>query len=103
VRAKPVEVARGKTLGRKSAWARLRRGTVTNPFDQRVVQALNPIAQRRGDTETTGVPGERYARAMDICNWPRVVQFAWTVTDERELCALSFIVRPGGFEVPVRG
>jgi hypothetical protein len=69
-RAKPVEVARGKTLGRKSAWARLRRGTVTNPFDQRAVQALNPIAQRRGDTETTGVPGERYARAMDIWNWP---------------------------------
>jgi hypothetical protein len=47
------------------------------------VQALNPIAQRRGDTETTGVPGERYARAMDIWNWPRVVQFAWTVTDEK--------------------
>jgi len=55
------------------------------------------------DTETTGVPGERYAPAIDTWNWPRVVQLAWTVTDEdgNELRALSFIVRPDGFEIPV--
>ena len=53
------------------------------------------------DTETTGLPRNYNAPVSDIDNWPRVVQIAWTVTDETgtELRFQSFIIRPDGFEI----
>lgn len=36
------------------------------------------------DTETTGLPKEYRARTEDVDNWPRVVQLAWALYDERE-------------------
>lgn len=55
------------------------------------------------DTETTGLPLSHKAPASDIDNWPRLVQIAWTLTDEagNELRSQAFIIRPDGFNIPV--
>ncbi len=35
------------------------------------------------DTETTGIPKNRKAPISDSTNWPRLVQLAWLITDEK--------------------
>jgi len=54
------------------------------------------------DTETTGVPRNYKAPASDIDNWPRMVQLAWLMMDERgeELASAEHVVRPDGFTIP---
>ena len=54
------------------------------------------------DTETTGVPRNYKASMQDTDNWPRLVQLAWLLVDERgtELKRKSVIIRPDGFTIP---
>jgi DNA polymerase-3 subunit alpha len=54
------------------------------------------------DTETTGLPQNYNAPLTDFANWPRVVQIAWQLHDERGalLSHHNFIVRPDGFTIP---
>ena len=54
------------------------------------------------DTETTGVPRNYKAPMQDTANWPRLVQLAWLLVDERgiEQKRKSVIIRPDGFSIP---
>ena len=54
------------------------------------------------DTETTGLPKDYKAPLTDSENWPRLVQLAWQIHDEKgELVGVkNFIVRPEGFTIP---
>lgn len=54
------------------------------------------------DTETTGLPSRRDAPAANYHAWPRMVQLAWLMTDERgyELSSAEHIIRPVGFVIP---
>ncbi|WP_375584979.1 DNA polymerase III subunit alpha [Cyclobacterium xiamenense] len=54
------------------------------------------------DTETTGLPRNYNAPMSDLDNWPRLVQLAWQLHDERGhlLSQHNFIVRPEGFTIP---
>jgi len=54
------------------------------------------------DTETTGLPGNYNAPLTDFENWPRLVQLAWQLHDERGnlLSAQNLIVKPDGFTIP---
>jgi len=54
------------------------------------------------DTETTGLPKNKWAPASDFENWPRIVQLAWAAYDAqgRLTAAESHIVRPDGFTIP---
>ncbi len=54
------------------------------------------------DTETTGLPRDFKAPVTDTSNWPRVVQIAWQLHDEKgELIEhKDFLVRPDGFDIP---
>lgn len=54
------------------------------------------------DTETTGVPKSYKAPVSDLNNWPRLVQLAWLLTDEkgRELNCGEHIIKPEGFAIP---
>jgi DNA polymerase III epsilon subunit-like protein len=54
------------------------------------------------DTETTGLPSRRGAPARDTQAWPRVVQIAWILADERGRTreAADFIVKPQGYVIP---
>ena len=54
------------------------------------------------DTETTGLPRNYNAPLTDFDNWPRVIQLAWQVHDEKgELMEVqNFIIKPDGFEIP---
>jgi DNA polymerase III epsilon subunit-like protein len=54
------------------------------------------------DTETTGVPRNYKAPASDLKNWPRLVQIAWLLTDEKahEVSSAEYIVKPEGFIIP---
>ncbi len=54
------------------------------------------------DTETTGLPKDYKAPLTDSENWPRLVQLAWQIHDEKgELVDVkNFIVRPEGFTIP---
>ncbi|HLT07331.1 MAG TPA: DNA polymerase III subunit alpha [Cyclobacteriaceae bacterium] len=54
------------------------------------------------DTETTGLPRNYDAPITDLDNWPRLVQLAWQLHDERGklLSNQSFIVKPEGFTIP---
>lgn len=54
------------------------------------------------DTETTGVPMNYKAPSSDIQNWPRLVQLAWILTDDKgnEIHSGNLIVRPDEFEIP---
>ena len=51
------------------------------------------------DTETTGVPKDYRAPAIE---WPRMVQLAWLVHDEnREIIGKgNYIIKPEGFDIP---
>ena len=54
------------------------------------------------DTETTGLPKNYNAPLNDFDNWPRLVQLAWQIHNEKgELLEIkNFIVKPEGFEIP---
>src|SRR5690606_19019959 len=54
------------------------------------------------DTETTGLPKNWKAPITDSDNWPRMVQLAWQLHDERGALVSSgnYIVRPDGFAIP---
>lgn len=54
------------------------------------------------DTETTGLPISWNAPVTQIDNWPRIVQLAWVLYDEKghELKVGNVIVRPDGFTIP---
>jgi DNA polymerase III subunit alpha len=54
------------------------------------------------DTETTGLPRNYNAPLSDFDNWPRVVQIAWQLHDDKGnlLTHDSIIVRPDGFTIP---
>jgi DNA polymerase-3 subunit epsilon len=54
------------------------------------------------DTETTGLPRNWKAPVTDVENWPRLVQLAYLLFDEkgRKLQAGNYIIRPEGFQIP---
>ena len=54
------------------------------------------------DTETTGLPKNYSAPITDHDNWPRLVQLAWQLHDEKgDLVEVkNFIVHPDGFTIP---
>ncbi len=54
------------------------------------------------DTETTGLPRNYNAPLTDFDNWPRMVQLAWQLHDEKGniLQHQSIIIRPEGFTIP---
>lgn len=54
------------------------------------------------DTETTGLPRDYNAPMSDVDNWPRLVQLAWQLHDQRGklLSNHNYIIRPEGFTVP---
>lgn len=54
------------------------------------------------DTETTGLPINNNAPLTDFENWPRLVQLAWQIHDEKgELVEVkNYIVKPEGFVIP---
>lgn len=55
------------------------------------------------DTETTGLPRDRYVPAKDGAdNWPDIVSIAWMIVDEhRKLLKSKYvIVKPEGWTIP---
>ncbi len=48
------------------------------------------------DTETTGLPRNYKAPVSDSNNWPRMVQIAWRLMDEKggEIDSQDFIIKP---------
>lgn len=55
------------------------------------------------DTETTGLPKRDGAPLTDFDNWPRMVQLAWQVHDEKGqfVEAQNHLVIPEGYEIPI--
>ena len=55
------------------------------------------------DTETTGLPKIENAPLTDFDNWPRMVQLAWQVHDERGRLVENhnYIVYPDDYEIPL--
>ena len=53
------------------------------------------------DTETTGLPKKWSAPLTDFDNWPRAIQVAWQVHDEKGICVSnqSYIIHPKGFTI----
>ncbi len=56
------------------------------------------------DTETTGVPHNKTAPLTDLDNWPRVVQIAWELHDNKGklISQHNYLVRPDGFDIPFK-
>jgi len=54
------------------------------------------------DTETTGLPRNYNAPMSDLENWPRLVQLAWQLHDDKGqlISNNNFIVKPEGFTIP---
>ena len=54
------------------------------------------------DTETTGLPKNFKAEVSDSENWPRLVQIAWQLNNEKGelLSNNSLIIKPEGFTIP---
>lgn len=54
------------------------------------------------DTETTGLPQNYNAPIADSDNWPRLVQIAWLVYDNKgnKLSSRESIIKPEGFVIP---
>ena len=54
------------------------------------------------DTETTGLPKNWQAPIEDSNNWPRLVQLAWLLVDEKggEVESQNRIIKPEGFSIP---
>ena len=54
------------------------------------------------DTETTGLPQNWKAPLTDFNNWPRMVQLAWQIHDNKGalISVKNFIIKPEGFDIP---
>ena len=54
------------------------------------------------DTETTGLPKNFKADISDSDNWPRLVQLAWQLNNQKGelLSSDSVIIKPDGFTIP---
>jgi DNA polymerase III subunit epsilon len=54
------------------------------------------------DTETSGLPRSHQAPVSDLANWPRIVQIAWLLTDQKGTThqAVEAIIHPEGFSIP---
>lgn len=54
------------------------------------------------DTETTGLPRNWKAPVSDLANWPRLVQLAWLLFDEKGQMVRSrnVIIKPENFTIP---
>ncbi len=54
------------------------------------------------DTETTGLPKRFDAPLSDTDNWPRCVQIAWQLHDEKGqvISHQDFVVKPDGYSIP---
>lgn len=54
------------------------------------------------DTETTGLPKDWRAPMTDLNNWPRVIQLAFLVTNDKgeDLYSDNFLIKPDGWEIP---
>src|SRR5690554_3490558 len=54
------------------------------------------------DTETTGLPKNWNLPYTDTDNWPRCIQIAWQLHDDKGqlIEAKDFIIRPDGFDIP---
>lgn len=54
------------------------------------------------DVETTGFPKKWNRPHTDTFNWPRMVQIAWLLYDEKRnlLEDKDFIIKPDGYEIP---
>lgn len=54
------------------------------------------------DTETTGLPQDYNAPIENTSNWPRVVQIAWQLHDEKGklIEVKNFIIKPEGYSIP---
>lgn len=54
------------------------------------------------DCETTGVPIDYKASYTDVNNWPRVIQLAWLLTDDKGqvLNSACHLIKPNGWQMP---
>jgi DNA polymerase III epsilon subunit-like protein len=54
------------------------------------------------DTETTGLPKKWQAPISDLNNWPRIVQLAWILSDNKgkQVAGQNYIIKPEGFLIP---
>ncbi len=54
------------------------------------------------DTETTGLPKRDKAPLSEVDNWPRVVQIAWQLHDEKGSLTEhhNLLIQPDGYEIP---
>jgi len=54
------------------------------------------------DTETTGLPQNWKAPVTDLNNWPRMIQIAWILCDDKgnRIESDDFIIKPENFEIP---
>lgn len=54
------------------------------------------------DTEATGLPRDWKAPVTDLDNWPRLVQLAYLVYDNKgnKVSGADFIIKPVGFTIP---
>src|SRR5688572_4670275 len=56
------------------------------------------------DTETTGLPHNKTAPLTDLNNWPRLVQLAWQLHDQKGklISQQNYIIKPDGFDIPFK-
>jgi len=55
------------------------------------------------DTETTGLPLNWNGPISNLNNWPRLVQLAWILVDEKGIIEKrNFIIKPDGFLIPTK-
>ena len=54
------------------------------------------------DTETTGLPLNWKAPVTDLNNWPRMIQIAWILCDDKgnRIEAKDYIIKPENFNIP---
>ena len=54
------------------------------------------------DTETTGLPRNWKAPVTDLNNWPRMIQIAWILCDDKgnRIESDDFIIKPENFIIP---
>ena len=55
------------------------------------------------DTETTGLPRNWKAPVTDLNNWPRMIQIAWILCDDKgnRIDSNGFIIKPENFIIPI--
>ena len=55
------------------------------------------------DTETTGLPRNWKAPVTDLNNWPRMIQIAWILCDNKgnRIESNDFIIKPENFVIPI--